>query len=57
MDAETVRAMLQIRYGDGPVNYGVDLLDFRDERIARETIYVTEGWEAPEWRAPWRAAP
>lgn len=50
-------AELTIRYGDGPVNYGIDVLEFRDERIARETIYVTEGWDAPEWRAPWRGAP
>ena len=27
------------------------------DKIARETIYVSEGWEAPEWRAKWRAAP
>jgi hypothetical protein len=30
---------------------------FRDGRIARETIYVGEGWDAPDWRAQWRAAP
>ena len=36
--------------------YGVQLLDFRDDKIARERIYVTEGWEAPEWRAKWRSA-
>jgi hypothetical protein len=29
----------------------------RDDRIARESIYVTEAWEAPEWRAEWRSAP
>lgn len=27
------------------------------DKIARESIYVTEGWEPPEWRAQWRAAP
>jgi len=26
---------------------GVD----RDDKIIRETIYVSEGWDAPEWRA------
>ena len=36
--------------------FGVQLLDFRDDKIARERIYVTEGWEAPEWRAKWRSA-
>ncbi len=36
--------------------YGVQLLDFRNDKISRERIYVAEGWEAPEWRAPWRSA-
>jgi ketosteroid isomerase-like protein len=35
---------------------GVQLLDFRDGRVARERIYVVEGWDAPDWRAPWRSA-
>lgn len=34
---------------------GVQLLDWRDGRVARERIYVTESWPAPEWRARWRA--
>ena len=35
---------------------GVQLLEFRGDKVARERIYVTEAWEAPEWRAPWRSA-
>jgi hypothetical protein len=35
--------------------YGVQLLEFRDDKVARERIYVMEGWEAPEWRARWRS--
>jgi ketosteroid isomerase-like protein len=34
---------------------GVQLLEFRGDKVARERIYVTEAWEAPEWRAPWRS--
>jgi ketosteroid isomerase-like protein len=34
---------------------GVQLLEFRGEKVARERIYVAERWEAPEWRAPWRS--
>ena len=34
---------------------GVQLLEFRSDKVARERIYVTEAWEAPEWRAPWRS--
>jgi SnoaL-like domain len=48
---------LSIRYEQGPENFGVSILEFRNEKIARESIYVTEGFEAPEWRARWRAAP
>jgi hypothetical protein len=50
-------AELQIRYDDGAWNRGVDILEFRGDKVSRETIYVAEPWEAPEWRARWRAAP
>ena len=33
----------------------VQLLEFRGDKVVRERIYVTEAWEAPEWRAPWRS--
>lgn len=46
-----------IRYGDGPWNFTVNILEFRGDKVAHETIYVTEGWEAPQWRAKWRQAP
>jgi hypothetical protein len=29
----------------------------RGDKVARETIYVTELWDAPHWRARWRASP
>jgi len=42
---------------DGAVTmFGVALLEFRDDKIARERIYVMDGWDAPEWRAPWRSS-
>lgn len=47
---------LTVSYDGGPRNFGVSILEFRDGEIARETIYVAEGFEAPEWRARWRAA-
>lgn len=46
---------LSARYDGGPVMFGVGLLEFRDDRIARERIYIGEGWEPPDWRAPWRS--
>jgi hypothetical protein len=50
-------AEISISYDRGPQNFGVSILEFRDGKIARESIYVTEAWEPPEWRARWRAAP
>jgi hypothetical protein len=44
-------AELVLHYDGGPANYGVSILQFRGEKVARETIYVGEAWKAPEWRA------
>jgi len=49
-------AELSIRYDGSPWQCGVSILEFRDDKVARETIYIAEGWQAPEWRAPWRTA-
>jgi hypothetical protein len=46
-----------ISYDGGPWQPAVDILEFSGDKLARETIYVTEPWDAPEWRAAWRAAP
>ena len=35
---------------------GVQLLEFRGDKVARERIYVMDAWDAPEWRAPWRSS-
>jgi hypothetical protein len=50
-------AELTVQYDAGPRNFGVSILELRGKRIARESIYVAEGFEPPEWRAQWRAAP
>jgi hypothetical protein len=42
-------------YDGGPWQYAVQLLEFRDDKVARERIYVMAGWEAPGWRARWRS--
>ena len=49
-------AEVSLSYDRGPWNFGVSILEFRGDRIARESIYVAEGWEPPEWRARWRAS-
>ena len=46
-----------VRYDGGPWNFGVSIHKFRSGKIARETIYYAEPFEAPDWRAQWRAAP
>ena len=56
-EGDTWVAELTVSYGEGPKNYGVSILELREGKIARESIYVTEGWDPPEWRAQWRAAP
>lgn len=44
-----------ISYDGGPWMYAVNLLEFRGDHVAHERIYIMDGWEAAEWRAPWRA--
>ncbi len=46
---------LSAGYDGGPELMGVQILDFRGDKVIRERIYVTEPWEAAEWRAPWRS--
>jgi hypothetical protein len=48
-------AELVLRYDGGAPYYGVSILEFRDGKVAHETIYGGEAWEAPEWRAPYRS--
>lgn len=47
---------LTVRYDGGPPMLGIAVVEFRGDRVAIERIYVTETWEAPAWRAPWRSA-
>jgi hypothetical protein len=48
-------AEIAVRYDGGPWNYGVGIYEFRGDRVSRETIYYAEPFDAPDWRAPWRA--
>lgn len=47
---------VSVSYDGGPWMMGIAVLEFDGEHVRRERIYVTEPWEAPAWRAPWRAA-
>ena len=48
---------VRARYDGGPWKYGPAIYEFRGGKVSRETIYVGEAWEPPDWRAQWRAAP
>jgi hypothetical protein len=44
-----------ISYDGAPWMYTVSLMEFRGDRVSHERIYIMDGWDAPEWRHPWRA--
>ena len=47
---------VSVSYNGGPWQHGIQILEFRDDKVARERIYGgMDDWKAPEWRAPWRA--
>jgi hypothetical protein len=53
---DLVVAELPISYDRAPPMYTVNLIELNAEnKIAHERIYIMEGWEAPEWRTPWRS--
>lgn len=41
-----------IRY-DGRPSHVVGIMEFHDDLVVRETVYVTDPWEPPAWRAEW----
>ncbi len=38
---------------DGKPSYTVSIMEFRDDKIARETQYFADPFEAAAWRAQW----
>jgi hypothetical protein len=52
---DLVVAEVSVSYDGSTWMYGVQLLEFRADKVARERIFVMDGWEAPQWRARWRA--
>jgi hypothetical protein len=41
-----------IRY-DGRPSKVIGIMEFRDDLVVRETVYVSDPWEPPAWRAQW----
>jgi len=40
-------------YGDGQTYHVIDIVQYRDNKIWRETRYYAQPFQAPEWRAQW----
>ncbi len=38
---------------DGKPSYTVSIMEFKDDKVARETQYFADPFEAPAWRAQW----
>jgi hypothetical protein len=38
---------------DGKPSYTVSVMEFRDDKVARETQYFADPFEAPAWRRQW----
>ncbi len=52
-DGELWVAENSITYGGDDTWLTVSILEIRDGRIAREAIYFSKPFPAPDWRAPW----
>jgi hypothetical protein len=44
---------LLVSYNGSPPMFGVGVVVFRDDKIARESVYAMEGFDAATWRAEW----
>lgn len=49
-DGDLVVAEATLNYGSGPDYKTVFIFEFRDGKIAKETAYWSEPFEAPAWR-------
>jgi hypothetical protein len=48
---------LILTYDGGPPVHAVNIMEFRDGKVAHETLYFGEPWDPPAWRAQWVVAP
>ena len=42
-----------IRYDGEDPHKVAGIMEFRDGKVVRERLYITEPWEPPAWRAHW----
>jgi hypothetical protein len=44
---------VELTYADGSRYLGVSVLELRDGKVAKETDYFAQPFQAPQWRAQW----
>jgi ketosteroid isomerase-like protein len=44
---------IELTYADGSRYLGVSVIELRDGKIAKETDYFAQQFQAPQWRAQW----
>ena len=44
---------VELTYADGSRYLGVSVIEFHDGKVARETDYFAQPFQAPQWRAQW----
>jgi ketosteroid isomerase-like protein len=44
---------IELTYADGSRYLGVSVIELRDGKIAKETDYFAQPFQAPQWRAQW----
>ena len=44
---------VELEYSDGSVYQGVSIMELRDGKVARQTDYFAQPFQAPQWRAQW----
>ena len=52
-NGDLIVAEASMDYGSPTIYKAVFIFEFRDGKIAKETAYWSEPFEAPEWRAQW----
>lgn len=50
---ELVVSESKAEYSDGSTWYWANIFEFKDGKVAHETDYFAQAFEAPEWRAQW----
>jgi ketosteroid isomerase-like protein len=53
VSGDLVTAEANLDYGDGAGYQAVFIFELRDGKIAKETAYWAQPFEAPDWRAQW----